>query len=386
MDPDLRRAAVGDRQLSPRPTTADAARAVVALHATDPASVYLAALARCPELTLADVTRELYDVGGLVRMMGMRRTLFVVPVDLAPVVHAAVALDVAAAMRRRLIKELTTLPTDPALPADVDGWLGEVEAATVAAAQQLGSATGAELSAAEPRLRTALLPVTTKGYDVRRTITPQVLTMLGTRGELVRGRPRGGWSSRQHTWQPITARWPGGLPQFDPATARTLLAEHYVRRFGPVTEGDLAWWTGWTKSATRTALAGLDLARAGDTVRLADDTAAAPPAPARAVLLPALDPTPMGWKQREWFLPPGAREQLYDAYGNIGPTIWWRGEVVGGWGVRADGEVVTGLLVDRGTAAARAVRQAAEAMIARLGGAVPVPSFRTPLERRLSGR
>lgn len=359
---------------------------MVALHATDPASVYLSVLARCPDLTLADVTRELYDGGQLVRMMGMRRTLFVVPVPLAPVVHAAVSLDVAAAMRRRILKELSTLPTEPALPGDVDGWLADVEAATVAAAQQLGSATAAELAAAEPRLRTALLPVTRKGYDVRRTITPQVLTMLGTRGELVRGRPRGGWRSRQHTWQPITARWPGGLPQLDPATARTVLAEHYLRRFGPATETDLAWWTGWTKGNTRAALAGLDLVRSGDTCCLADDLAAPPPAPARAVLLPALDPTPMGWKQREWFLPPGAREQLYDAYGNIGPTIWWRGRVVGGWGVRGDGEIVTELLTGCGTAAARSVRQAAEALTARLGGAVPAPSFRTPLERRLSGR
>ena len=39
----------------------EAARAVVVLHATDPATVYLSALARCPALTPADVAAELYD-------------------------------------------------------------------------------------------------------------------------------------------------------------------------------------------------------------------------------------------------------------------------------------------------------------------------------------
>ena len=106
------------------------------------------------------------------------------------------------------------------------------------------------------------------------------------------------------------------------------------------------------------------------------------PTPA-AVLLPALDPTPMGWKQRDWFLPEDHRE-LYDTFGNIGPTVWWGGEVVGGWAVRPDGTVATHLLADRGGDARRAVDEAADALAARLAGAVVVPSFRTPLERRLS--
>ncbi len=58
------------------------------LHATDPATVYLSVLARCPELTVDDVAREMYDERRLVRVMAMRRTLFVAPVELVPVVHA----------------------------------------------------------------------------------------------------------------------------------------------------------------------------------------------------------------------------------------------------------------------------------------------------------
>ena len=355
----------------------------MALHATDPATVHLSVLARCPELTVEDVARELYEQRALVRMMAMRRTLFVVPAELVAVVHAAASLDVAAAQRRRLLSQLATLPTDPPLPDDLAGWLADVEAGVVAAVERLGVASGAELAKAEPRLRTALLPTTDKAYDVRRTIASQVLTLLGAEGRLVRGRPLGAWTSRQHTWEPASAWWPEGLPPLDPAQARVRLVEAYLRRFGPATETDVVWWTGWAKGPTRAALAALDLADHAGGLVLADDAAPAEEVAPAATLLPALDPTPMGWKQREWFLPEDPRP-LYDTMGNVGPTVWWGGEVVGGWAVRKDGTVATELLADRGDEARRAVVAAAEVLTARLDGTAVVPSFRTPLERRLS--
>jgi hypothetical protein len=382
MDVTERRARLVRRQLRAG-SAVEAARAVVVLHATDPATVYLSVLARCPGLTLDDVAREMYEERRLIRMLAMRRTLFVVPAELVPVVHAAASLDVAATQRRRLLKMLATLPTDPALPDDRAGWLADVEAGVTRAIDRLGVASGAELSTAEPRLRTAFLPTTTKGYDVRRTITSQVLVQLGAEGRLVRGRPMGSWTSRQHTWEPASAWWPDGIDPLPPEDARSRLVERYLRRFGPATEADVAWWTGWPLTATRRALAAVDTVERGGGLVCADDADPTDePAPA-AVLLPALDPTPMGWKQRDWFLPEDHRE-LYDPYGNIGPTVWWGGEVVGGWAVRRDGTVATHLLADRGVDAHRAVDEAADALAARLAGAVVVPSFRTPLERRLS--
>ena len=377
-----RRARLVRRQLTAA-SAVEAAQAVVALHATDPATVYLSVLARCPELTIDDVAREMYDERRLVRMMAMRRTLFVVPAQLVPVVHAAASVDVAATQRRRLLKQLATLPTDPPLPDDLAGWLAAVEAGVTDALERLGVASGAELSRAEPRLRTALLPTTTKSYDVRRTITSQVLVLLGAEGRLVRGRPMGTWTSRQHTWEPAQAWWPGGIEQLEPDEARARLVEQYLRRFGPATETDVVWWTGWAKGTTRKALTAVDtVERAGGLVCADDVEATDDPEPA-AILLPALDPTPMGWKHRDWFLPEDHRE-LYDAYGNIGPTIWWGGEVIGGWAVRPDGSPATHILTDRGADARRAVEDAAERLAARLAGTVVVPSFRTPLERRLS--
>src|SRR3712207_5244559 len=79
------RLAVGRRA----PDPVNVARGLVALHATDPATVHLAAAARLRTPSVSDVEEALYESRTLVRMLGMRRTMFVVPVEVAPVVQAA---------------------------------------------------------------------------------------------------------------------------------------------------------------------------------------------------------------------------------------------------------------------------------------------------------
>jgi hypothetical protein len=232
-------------------------------------------------------------------------------------------------------------------------------------------------------LRTAILPSTDKAYDVRRSITTQVLTLMGADGHLVRSRPMGSWTSRHHTWEPASTVWPDGIPALDRDEARARLVEDYLRAFGPVTEADVAWWTGWSLGVTRKALARLDTTATGGGLVMADDADPVDPPEPTAALLPALDPTPMGWKEREWFLP-ADRTPLYDRMGNVGPTIWWGGEVVGAWATRPDGSIATQLVSDPGKDAAGAVDEAADQLHARLGGAVVTPAFPTPLAQQLA--
>ena len=56
-------------------------------------------------------------------------------------------------------------------------------------------------------------------------------------------------------------------------------------------------------------------------------------------LLPGLDPTAMGWRERGWYLDDATAGRVVDRNGNIGPTIWADGEVVGGWLQRPDGTI-----------------------------------------------
>ena len=68
------------------------AQDLVGLHGTDPVSVFLSAAARMKRPSIAAVEDALYSQRSLLRMLGMRRTLFVEPLDLVPVVQAAASL------------------------------------------------------------------------------------------------------------------------------------------------------------------------------------------------------------------------------------------------------------------------------------------------------
>jgi len=114
----------------------------------------------------------------------------------------------------------------------------------------------------------------------------------------------------------------------------------------------------------------------------ADLTPVAVPPPG-AALLPGLDPTPMGWQSREWFLGPHG-PALFDRTGNIGPTVWWDGRIVGGWAQRSSGEVVFRPLEDVGSDAVAAIAAEAARLESWLGELRVTPRFRTPLERDLS--
>jgi hypothetical protein len=91
----------------------------------------------------------------------------------------------------------------------------------------------------------------------------------------------------------------------------------------------------------------------------------------------------MGWTGRRWFLGEHA-SALFDRSGNIGPTIWWNGRIVGGWAQRTDATVAYRLLEELGGEARAGVRSEVARMEALLDGVRVTPRFRTPLERELS--
>jgi len=86
-----------------------------------------------------------------------------------------------------------------------------------------------------------------------------------------------------------------------------------------------------------------------------------------AALLPVLDPTVMGWKERDFLLGPHGPE-LFDRNGNAGTTAWWDGRVVGCW-VQDDAGVVLLRLLEEVPDEARGALQAeADRLTDWLGG------------------
>jgi hypothetical protein len=358
------------------------ARAMVALHATDPASVFLAAWARMRDPSVAEIETALYDERALVRTLGMRRTMFVVPIELMPVVQAACTRAIAAKERRLLVELLTRA----GIAGDAEGWLREVEDSATAALAARKEAFANELSGDEPRLREQVTMAPGTSYETRQSISSRVLYLLAADGRIVRGRPRGSWTSSQWRWAPAEA-WLPAAPEWSIEEAQRELVRRWLGAFGPGTAEDLKWWTGWTARATRSALEGVgavevDLGDATGLV-LADDVAPVSAPEPWAALLPALDPTVMGWSGRAWYLGDHG-SALFDRSGNAGPTVWWDGRIVGGWAQRQDGDVVFRLLEDVGTDAVAQVEAVAQRLRAWLGVVRLTPRFRTPLERELS--
>jgi hypothetical protein len=360
----------------------EVARDMVALHGTDPASVFLAVWARMDGAESAAVERALYDERTLVRMLGMRRTMFAVPVELAPIVQAACTRAIALQERHRLVQVLE----QAGIADDVATWLEEVERATLAALEARGEATAAELAEDEPRLREQILLAAGKSYEARQSVSTRILFVLAAEGRIIRGRPRGSWISSQYRWAPIDAWLPGGLADWPTEPARVELVRRWLGAFGPGTAADVKWWTGLTAGQVKRALAGVGAAEVDlDGTRgfvLPDDLEPVPGGEPWVALLPALDPTVMGWSGREWYLGPHG-PALFDRSGNPGPTVWLDGRIVGGWAQRQVGEIAYRLLEDVGADGVAAVEAAADRLSTWLGKVRVTPRFRTPLEREL---
>jgi DNA glycosylase AlkZ-like len=361
----------------------EVAESVVGLHGTDPASVYLAAAARMRSATIAGIGAELYEERSLVRMLAMRRTMWVFPIELAAVAQVAATDAVAANERRRLEKMLL----DAGVAADPGAWLDLAERETLKALAARREATGAELSADVPQLREQFrFGIGTKWEGVQ-TATTRLLLLLAAEGKIVRARPRGSWISSQYRWTPLESWLPGGFVPWELEAAQVELVRRWLFAFGPATVDDVKWWTGWTLGATRRALGAVDAVEVeldgAVGVVLPDDVEPVEGVEPWAALLPALDPTAMGWLRRDWYLGEHG-PALFDRSGNVGPTVWWNGRIVGGWGQRPDGEVVYRLLEDVGADAVSAIEAAAERVTAFVEGTRVTPRFRTPIERELS--
>ncbi|MGW2560609.1 winged helix DNA-binding domain-containing protein [Streptomyces sp. NPDC001514] len=360
-------------------TAVDVADAVIALHATDAATVHLSACARLMDADTAEMERALYEDVSLVRLLSMRRTLFVVSEELAPYVAASTGHAIALKERKTLVKHLA----EDGSGLD-ERWLADAEDAVLAELTARGPLTGIQLSAAVPALRTKITVFPGKKQETVQGVSTRVIRLLAAEGRIRRDRPRGSWTSSQFRWT-VSEPWPA----LHGAEAQAELARRWLLRYGPATEADLKWWTGWTLGDVRKALAAV----AAEEVQLDEgvvgyvapgDTAPEPPVENWAALLPALDPSGMAWADRDFHLDPGHRAALFDYAGNIGPTVWWNGAIVGGWAQRANGEIVWRLLSDPGQEASATIAAEAARLSEWVGEARITPRFRTPLERELT--
>jgi hypothetical protein len=349
------RLAAGTRAADPT----EVARSLVALHGTDPSTVYLSIWARMSGGDVASVERALYEDRTLVRLLAMRRTVFVFNADVAPIALAACSRAVAARERKQLLGWLT----EAKVATDVEAWLAEAEQLALQALIKRGEATAAEVSAEDPRLRHEIVLAEGKQYEGKVRVGSRVILLLAAEGHIVRGRPLGSWTSTQFRWSP----WERDGHELSTEDASVELARRWLAAFGPATVEDLRWWAGWTATATKKVLARIKPVEVDldgvPGIMLADEPEPEPEP--WVALLPALDPTPMGWNRRDFYLGEHG-PLLFDRTGNVGPTVWCDGRIVGGWAQHKDGEVRFRLLEDVGAEAIAAIERAAAELTERL--------------------
>jgi hypothetical protein len=364
--------ALGSRVASPE----DAARAVVALHATDPPSIPLSIWARTSGVSPEDVDRALSIDRTLMKQLAMRRTLFVFPRELLPAVMPSAAARVAAAERGRMARDLVRA----GVTDDGTGWLDAARDEAVAALRMAGALSAAELRAAVPRI-----DVTVSGTGAERWSAPQVLTLLGASGEILRGPSSGSFPLARPLWT-LPASWL--VAPLEPRTAAEgyrELVERWLRAFGPGTESDIVWWLGATKGIVRQALASLEavpVSLDGGTTGwlLPDDVGDVRDADSWTALLPPLDPTVMGWKSRDFYLGPH-HASLFDSRGNAGTTAWADGRIVGCWTQDVEGAVRVHLLEDVAPSVSRALDEQADRLTEWVGSARLPTGYRSPAMR-----
>ncbi len=391
-----RRLVVRHHLAGPATTVEQVAGDLVGLHSSDPATVVLSLRARLDPFAVADLEDALYERRSLLRMLAMRRTMFVVPLDLAAVMDAACTRTLVARERRVLVQLLE----QGGVTDDPDAWIERVSGEILdALAAADGPVPASALSKLVPDLAHQVRIAVGKNYEGTVGMSTRLLFLMSAEGRVVRTRPLGSWLSSQYRWA-RTRDWIGALPDLVPTAAQAELARRWLGTFGPATLDDLAWWTRWTKGEVKRALAAVGAVEVTAEIGAEDDRKA----PAWVLpddlddnldsgegrsgaepvtLLPALDPTVMGWKHRAWYLGPHG-PQLFDRNGNAGPTVWVGGRVVGAWGQReGDGAVVTALVEKVDAATAARVQAAAAGLTAWMGGVRVTPRFNSPLGRVL---
>ena len=221
-------------------------------------------------------------------------------------------------------------------------------------------------------------------------VSTRVLFLLATEGSIVRTRPLGTWTSGQYRWATVE-HWLGAPARRDRPRAGVLRAPRALAAFVRTGHDD-----------GHPVVDGLDRgAGEGDPrppstprqVRLGDDAGYVLPddldpvgdADPWVALLPGLDPTTMGWKDRGWYLGDHAAE-LFDRNGNAGPTVWANGRAVGAWGQTEEGDVAVELFARLDAASRRRLDAERERLAAWLGDVRIRPRFATPLGKELATR
>lgn len=321
---------------------------------------------------MESVERAMYSDRSIVKQLAMRRTLFAAPRDLLPALLGGASARVAGQQRARLAKDVEA----HGVAADGAAWVDRASAAVLERLADGEARGAARLRTELPELEGRTRPgPNAKAWEGSVTFAPRLLTLLGAEGRIVRGPNEGHWRTSRPQWT-LMPSWLGEA--VTPTSVREGYAElvgRHLATFGPATENDVVWWLGATKAVVRAALADVEavpveLDGGATGYVLPGDEMEDEAVGEWAALLPVLDPTTMGWKERSFYLDAAHVTHLFDINGNGGTTAWVNGRVVGCWVQDPDGRVRVIPLAPVARSQVRRLEVEAERLTAFLDGVV----------------
>jgi hypothetical protein len=324
------------------PGVIDFVRHMVGLPAVEPATPFLVALARRPGFSAKALMAELYHDRKLIKAPLMRHTDYVVDASQFAEFFAA-----------------TTRQRNQGFNAEFRQWgiesNDEIENLGTTILNVIGDQplTVEALKARVPADLVRELTQTSRGGRVTTTDNVRLaLRWLVGRGALGVSNRATDWHEERLTYARFAHLYPGLHLAETPgeAAAQKWLVRAYLATFGPATEADISFWTGFGKSETARAIAALSgetsLAMVdglpGMLLMLKSQTGAlsassAFPEPV-VNILPADDPLTSAHRasRSRYVGDPKLQRLIFDRAGRSRPTILLNGQVVGLWAWRLE--------------------------------------------------
>ena len=322
---------------------------ILGLHATSASTPYLSLFARMKQFQRSLLDQELYIKRNLIRLGFMRRTLFILTTKLAPIAFQATRLSEAQSLQllegwniprseyQRLAESVYTVLKDGAQPLRI-----------IKQAMSPGL------------VRTLERQI---GKNVSRVTNVNIaLTVLMQQGKVFSEKHRDPIMTRHaNRYALLRTAYPNlNLESLTSEEAQVQLVKHYIRVYGPVTEQDVAWWTGLGKTKIQPAMTALESEllpirikkHSEDYVMLESDYNSfkkfKAPRKLSVLLLPYEDPYPKGYQLRNRFVNTEHEKHVYIG-GEAQPTVFVKGKIVGTWNrvFEEPGETITAQLFQR---------------------------------------
>jgi len=304
---------------------------IIALHATSVGTPYISLFARVKNFQRKQLDEEFYVKRNLIRLTAMRGTLFITSIESAPMLYQA------------------TKMTEPELLKWTNKW-GILPLEHREQTKKLhnilkgGGKTLHEIKKGLPRRMVRSVELRTGKTLYKMTNVNVVLGAMMRRGKVISEKGaetlRITQANRYVLFQEIYPRL--NLESIRSEKAKTMLVKRYVGTFGPVTEEDIEWWTGFSKTSIRESLAAVEKellsvrlnALKEEYLMLENDYkqfVKFKPLKTRSVLLlPYEDPYTKGYQVRDRLIDSEYEKKTYVG-GGVQPTILLNNRIIGTW-------------------------------------------------------